>query len=622
MATKNLKVLMSGDTKPYRQEIDQAAVATKVMSDNIGGQLNDLAGLFDMELGTIGQSAKKISTVFVGLTAAFTGAAAGGSAYAVANAQLTAATNAVSGAEARLIVANQALVATIATGVVTAEAMAAAELEVTAATTALAVAQRGQVVAQTAVTAATGLGIRALKIFRLAMISTGIGALIVALGSLISYFTQTERGAEFIERAMAGVKAAFSVLIDRASSFGEGLFKIFSGDFKGGWDALKSSVKGVGTEMAEESKAAVALKLRYQELEDKERSLIVVNAERRKKISELRLEAKQEDTAATRKRELLLQAMALERVAANSEKAIAKEKSDIFEQQMKLGEIRDDALKTSEELKAAVIETDERGNETLRSYSKELKTVTKEIKANAAAILSKAEAQRVADKKGFDVGMKTKTPTLTAKVKPEDVVQDPKLKAIDDKMFTDGLKNSQKLMDGIWRKTSENIAKTKGEYIDLSSSLQGSLVDMGTGIGEFVGSLIMGEGSIQSFGSMIAGMFAELATTIGKQMIAFGVAGIALQSLAKTPWTAVAAGIALIALGSMATAAVGSSIAGGGASGSMPSGNQNYDYDTRSNASQASAQKIQVEVTGTLNASAKGLSTTLNKENTRVAIST
>jgi len=132
----------------------------------------------------------------------------------------------------------------------------------------------------------------------------------------------------------------------------------------------------------------------------------------------------------------------------------------------------------------------------------------------------------------------------------------------------------------------------------------------------------MGEGSIQSFGSMIAGMFAELATTIGKQMIAFGVAGIALQSLAKTPWTAVAAGIALIALGSMATAAVGSSIAGGGASGSMPSGNQNYDYDTRSNASQASAQKIQVEVTGTLNASAKGLSTTLNKENTRVAIST
>ena len=36
------------------------------------------------------------------------------------------------------------------------------------------------------------------------LMSTGIGALLIAFGALASYFTNTKRGAEKLERAMAG----------------------------------------------------------------------------------------------------------------------------------------------------------------------------------------------------------------------------------------------------------------------------------------------------------------------------------------------------------------------------------------------------------------------------------
>src|SRR5690625_6583394 len=63
----------------------------------------------------------------------------------------------------------------------------------------------------------------ALKGVRAAFISLGIGAVVVALGSLISYFTQTQRGIDKVRQATAGVNAVFSVLVERMAAAGEAL---------------------------------------------------------------------------------------------------------------------------------------------------------------------------------------------------------------------------------------------------------------------------------------------------------------------------------------------------------------------------------------------------------------
>ena len=121
------------------------------------------------------------------------------------------------------------------------------------------------------------------------LISTGIGAFVVAIGSLVSYFTNTKKGAEQLEVALAGVGAAFSVIVDRVSKFGGAIVKLFQGDSKGALEDVKGAFAGIGQEIANDTRQAVALKKAFQELRDSERQLNVETAQRRAEIEALKL---------------------------------------------------------------------------------------------------------------------------------------------------------------------------------------------------------------------------------------------------------------------------------------------------------------------------------------------
>ena len=61
----------------------------------------------------------------------------------------------------------------------------------------------------------TGGFIKKLKLLKVAIVSTGVGALVLALGSLVTFFTKTQRGADMVSKAMAGISAGVSAPIDR-----------------------------------------------------------------------------------------------------------------------------------------------------------------------------------------------------------------------------------------------------------------------------------------------------------------------------------------------------------------------------------------------------------------------
>ena len=60
---------------------------------------------------------------------------------------------------------------------------------------------------------ATSGGSNALKIFKIALISTGVGAIVVALGSLIGAFASTQRGSDAISKALRPLKEIFATLV-------------------------------------------------------------------------------------------------------------------------------------------------------------------------------------------------------------------------------------------------------------------------------------------------------------------------------------------------------------------------------------------------------------------------
>lgn len=71
-------------------------------------------------------------------------------------------------------------------------------------------------------------GATAMQLLKFAIASTGIGLLVIAVGSLYAFFKKTEEGAEFLERALAGVGAVVDVLTDALAGVGKVMFEAFS----------------------------------------------------------------------------------------------------------------------------------------------------------------------------------------------------------------------------------------------------------------------------------------------------------------------------------------------------------------------------------------------------------
>lgn len=131
------------------------------------------------------------------------------------------------------------------------------------------------------------------KLLKAALVSTGIGALVVALGSVVAYLTSTQKGIDGVRRAFAAVGAVVDVFIDRLSSLGGALIQFFKGDlsFAELRNEISSSFKGIGAEIASEGKEAAKLTGELQKIRDEQAALEVAYAEARAEIKEYNKDA-------------------------------------------------------------------------------------------------------------------------------------------------------------------------------------------------------------------------------------------------------------------------------------------------------------------------------------------
>lgn len=239
----------------------------------------------------------------------------------------------------------------------------------------------------------------ALKVLKVALISTGIGAIVVALGSLIAFFTNTQRGADEVSKAMAGLGAAFDVILDRLSSFGEALTKLFSGDFSGAFDSMKESVSGIGDELEREINLAIELEKSLQKIDDAEIALIGTQAERKKKIEELRFAAKDENTALAERASLLEQAGDLEVAILEDQLKIQSERARISQEQIDLGESTREQLEENQKIQAATTELETQSLKLRRTIEAEKQSLLKRANGQALAFQKQeiAAAKKVTD---------------------------------------------------------------------------------------------------------------------------------------------------------------------------------------------------------------------------------
>lgn len=176
------------------------------------------------------------------------------------------------------------------------------------------------------VSASTSGLTKVLQSLKVALISTGIGALVVALGSLVSWFTKTQKGVELANKIMGALGATVNVLIDRVSKFGSALVNLFTGNFKQAAEDVKAVFSGIGEELVNETIQAWKLAEVLNEIDKKEVMLSMSRAANRAEIEKLK-KAADDQTLSTN-----------ERIKA-AEKAAELEKKDL-EMQTQLAEAR------------------------------------------------------------------------------------------------------------------------------------------------------------------------------------------------------------------------------------------------------------------------------------------
>lgn len=138
-------------------------------------------------------------------------------------------------------------------------------------------------------------------------------------------------------------------------------------------------------------------------------------------------------------------------------------------------------------------------------------------------------------------------------------------------------------------------------YNDTLSSMfgDGIVASVSDGI-QALSDAVMGIGDIDATQVVAAFLqpFAQMAVSMGETLIASGIGAISLKKLLKNPWAAIAAGTALVALGSIASSAIQKSI--NNATGSGGTGGGGNTWTGGGQLAAATNTPLQIEVYGTL----------------------
>jgi hypothetical protein len=292
-----------------------------------------------------------------------------------------------------------------------------------------------------------------LKAMKIALISTGIGAFVVAVGSLAANFGNSEAGANKLSKMLSQIGVITGNVTDILYSLSQGVVSFFQGNMEEASKSFKEATDRVKN-FAKETKKEIAL---AGELSDKkadlakiERKLTVDRAEADRKRADLLEKAADRDKFTALERiEFLKEAGAIEQGITDEEIKAAKLRLEIKQQENTLSESSAEDLKEEAELKAEVIRLD-----TARLTKQ--KEVTSQIigaRAEEKARLEAEANERQAEIDNFQKQRDDLDSILSKSVKGQEkaviestnILNDLKIKAKNDEIKREQITNRQKM---------------------------------------------------------------------------------------------------------------------------------------------------------------------------------
>ncbi|QDP50556.1 MAG: hypothetical protein Unbinned92contig1002_53 [Prokaryotic dsDNA virus sp.] len=243
--------------------------------------------------------------------------------------------------------------------------------------------------------AVTG-AVKSLGLMRVALIATGIGAIVVLLGSLVAAFTRSEEGQNKFTKLMMQignvVNNVLDILSDLGSSIinaGKGLFKLATGDIAGASKAFTdmaidvnnatNAVKNFGETVKEESKIINEIADARAKADKIERELLVARAKATRDVNELREKAARREEFTTEERiGFLRKAQEIEQSITDKQMQAFDLRLEAKRKELELGKNNKAALDEIAKLEAAKITLEARSLRRQKAISAEIVTNLRE----------------------------------------------------------------------------------------------------------------------------------------------------------------------------------------------------------------------------------------------------
>lgn len=340
--------------------------------------------------------------------------------------------------------------------------------------------------AMKAATATTGNGSKALRIFKIALASTGVGLLIVALGSLVTFLASTQKGMDLITTVTRPLQAIFQSMVGVVQNLGSSLFDAFSNpkeallslgdlvknnlinrfkafgvildgiltlDFKKvgngviqlgtGVEGLTGKIKEGAKQTAEFLKESAARGAEIDQLtkniEQSENNLLLIRAKNTKEIKDQELIAKDASRTLVERNAAANKASELSKQISESELALIDKKIKLKETENSLNDTSRADEKELNELKAARYKAEE------AATARELKfiSVKSAVSKEAEAVQKAAQEKLDSEKTEADVAeierlkLLSEEKVLIAQFELNDYIRNNMSKLDNDKFFSD-----------------------------------------------------------------------------------------------------------------------------------------------------------------------------------------
>jgi hypothetical protein len=241
--------------------------------------------------------------------------------------------------------------------------------------------------------------IKGLKLTKVALISTGIGAIVVAVGALVGFFLKTNKGAKMLKVGLAALGAVVERVTGYFQAAGAFIVGLFSGGVTEAVSAYNDEMSKLPGTMEDAIKKAMELERRTQALRESQRDLTVQFAEGRAQIKEYNMIA--EDTTLGLEERLVAaqKAIDIERELMAARQAQAQEEFDIAKERAAQSDSSEDDLDNLAQLEANLINIRTESAEMQTTLNNKLNIIRAEAMRKAKA---EADAVKAAEKEKQD----------------------------------------------------------------------------------------------------------------------------------------------------------------------------------------------------------------------------